>query len=168
MMENLNIRFAEEDDLPDILDIFNQAIRSRNACGFMEEVSLEERREWFSGHDEATYPIYTAELNGTIVGYGSLSAYRPGRKAMILAAEVSFFLDFTYHKKGIGSALLSHMLSDCHRLGIESLIAILLSTNNGSIALLKKYGFDEWGRMPGIIHFEEKICDHLYYGKKIN
>jgi L-amino acid N-acyltransferase YncA len=59
------------------------------------------------------------------------------------------------------------MLNDCPRLGINSQIAILLGTNDGSIALLKKHGFIEWGRMPGIIEFEDKICDHLYYGIRL-
>ena len=130
----------------------------------MEEVDLEERQLWFAKHKENSHPIYTAELDGRVVGYGSLLPYRPGRKAMRKVAEVSFFLHFNYHKKGIGSALLAYMMTDCPRLGIGSLIAILLDSNYGSIALLKKHGFEEWGRMPGIIEFEEKICDHLYYG----
>ena len=164
MKQNLNIRFAREDDLSAILDIFNQAIISRNACGFTEKVDLQERQDWFADHNENSHPIYIAELDDIVVGYGSLSPYRPGRKAMIKVAEVSFFLDFNHHKKGIGSFLLKHIMADCPRLGIDSLIAILLGTNDGSIYLLKKYGFEEWGRMPGIIKFEEKECDHLYYG----
>ncbi len=164
MKQNLNIRFARKNDLSAILDIFNQAIRSRNACGFMEEVDLEERQDWFAFHNENLHPIYTAELDGRVIGYGSLSPYRPGRKAMRKVVEVSFFLDYNHHKEGIGSVLLKHMMADCPRLGIESLIAILLDTNHGSIALLKKHGFEEWGRMPGIIHFENKVCDHLYFG----
>jgi len=163
----LNIRFASRADLPYILDIFNQAIRSRNACGYMDEVDIDERLIWFDKHSEVSHPVYVAELEGMVLGYGSLSPYRPGRKAMRKVAEVSFFLDFNYHKRGIGSALLSHMIADCPRLGIASLVAILLGTNEGSIALLKKCGFDEWGRLPGIIEFEEKACDHLYYGLKL-
>ncbi len=164
MKQHLNIRFAREDDLSAILDIFNQAINSRNACGFTEEVDLEERQDWFADHNENSHPIYIAELDGIVVGYGSLSPYRPGRKAMRKVAEVSFFLDFNHHKKGIGSLLLKHMMADCPRLEINSLIAILLGTNEGSISLLKKHGFEEWGRMPKIIDFGEKVCDHLYYG----
>lgn len=162
-----SIRFAKTEDLPFILNIFNQAIRSRNACGFMEEVDIQERQDWFAKHNENHHPVYTAELEGKVVGFGSLSPYRPGRKAMRKVAEVSFFLDFNYHRKGIGSTLLRYMMEDCPRLGINSLIAILLGTNDGSIALLRKCGFEEWGRMPQIIEFEDKTCDHLYYGIRL-
>jgi len=167
MKQNLNIRLAAKDDLPAIMDIFNQAIRSRNACGFLEETDIEERQAWFANHSKNSHPVYTAELNGKVVGYGSLSPYRPGRSAMRKVAEVSFFLDFNFHNKGVGTALLSHMIRDCPRLEIESLIAILLGSNYASIALLRKHGFGEWGRMPGIIDFKDRICDHLYYGLKI-
>ena len=165
--DTLKIRLAEKKDLPEILDIFNQAIRSRNSCGFTEEVDFEERKNWLENHSIDQYPVYIAELADTIVGYGSLSPYRPGRNAMKKVAEVSFFLDFKYLRKGFGTALLSHMIEACPELGIETLIAILLGTNNCSIALLKKHGFEEWGRMPGIIDFGDRVCDHLYYGLTI-
>ena len=130
----------------------------------MDEFTTDERVAWFNEHHPDSYPIYVAELENVVMGFGTISPYRRGRRAMDKVAEVSFFLDYNYHKRGIGSALLKYMMADCPRLGIDSLIAILLGTNDSSIALLKKYGFDEWGRMPEIIHFEDIICDHLYYG----
>lgn len=160
----MNIRIANLSDLPAIVDIYNQAIRSRCATGDMDEFTVDERITWFNEHQADSYPIYVAKLENTVVGFGSISPYRPGRRAMDKVAEVSFFLDYNYHKRGIGSTLISHMIADCPRLGIDSLIAILLGTNDSSIALLKKLGFEEWGRMPQIIHFEDKTCDHLYYG----
>ena len=164
----MNIRIASREDLPEIVDIFNQAIRSRNSCGFTEEVDLAERQAWFEGHDASKHPVYVALLEGRIVGYGSLSPYRPGREAMKKVAEVSFFLDFDHHSKGIGSSLLRYMIKDCNRLGIETLIAILLGTNEASIALLLKHGFKEWGRMPDIIDFGDRRCGHLYYGLRLD
>lgn len=160
----MKIRIAKEEDLPAIVDIFNQAIRSRNSCGFTDEVDLAERKAWFADHDALKHPVYTAELDGRIAGFGSMSPYRPGREAMNKVAEVSFFLDFSCHRQGIGSALLKFMIRDCHRLGFKSLIAILLGTNEASIRLLEKHGFKEWGRMPDVIDFGDRKCDHLYYG----
>jgi len=160
----VKIRFAENKDLPAIVDIYNQAIQSRCATGDMDEFTVVVRVEWFSQHSPESYPVYVAELDNVILGFGSLSPYRPGRRAMDKVAEISFFLDYKHHRKGIGSVLLKHMIEDCCRLGIDSLVAILLNINEASIALLKKHGFEQWGLMPGIIQFENKVCDHLYYG----
>ena len=163
----MKIRYALTPDLPDIVDIYNQAIRSRNATGDMDEFTLDERIDWFNMHSEDAYPIYVSEIDGRVVGFGCLSPYRPGRRAMRKVAEVSFFLDYKHLKMGIGTKLLKFMMDDGNRLGLNSLVAILLNINEASIALLKKHGFEQWGYMPGIIHFEEVTCDHLYYGIKL-
>ena len=164
----LSIRFAQNSHLPAIVDIYNQAIRSRCATGDMDEFTVVVRIDWFNQHSPDSFPVYVVEMNNKVLGFGSLSPYRPGRRAMDKVAEVSFFLDYNHHHKGIGTALLTHMINDCNRLGINSLIAILLNINIPSIALLKKHGFEQWGLMPQIINFEDKTCDHLYYGLTIN
>ena len=164
MQKKLSIRFANISDLPSIVDIYNQAIRSKAATGDMDEFNLEERINWFNKFDADNYPIYVAEQNDKIVGYATLSPYRPGRDAMNKIAEISFFLDYSYRGLGIGSNLLEYVMSDCKRLGKEILLAILLDINTESIHLLNKYKFQEWGRLPKVINFNGKICDHLIYG----
>lgn len=162
------IRIALTSDLPLIVDIYNQAIRSRTATGHMDEFTVNQRIEWFEKHDPGKYPIYIAEITDTVAAFGTLSPYRPGRRAMQQVAEVSFFVDYKHHKKGIGTALLKHMMNDCPRLNITSLVAILLDINVPSIALLEKQGFKKWGHLPNIIQLENKTHGHLYYGTTID
>lgn len=164
MQNKLSIRFANINDLPCIVDIYNQAIRSKSATGDMDEFNLEERINWFSKFDADDFPIYVAEQNKKVVGYATLSPYRPGREAMNKIAEISFFLDYACRGLGIGSALLKYAIDDCDRLGKRTLLAILLDINPESIFLLKKFKFEEWGKLPKVIDFNGKICDHLIYG----
>lgn len=164
MQKKLSIRFANISDLPSIVDIYNQAIRSKSATGDMDEFSVENRIKWFNKFDTDRYPIYVAEQNNTVVGYATLSPYREGRQAMSRIAEISFFLDYSYRGLGIGSSILEYVMSDCKRLRKEILLAILLDINTESIYLLKKFKFQEWGRLPKVIDFNGEICDHLIYG----
>lgn len=164
MQKKLSIRFANISDLPSIVDIYNQAIRSKSATGDMDEFSVENRIKWFNKFDTDRYPIYVAEQNNTVVGYATLSPYREGRQAMSRIAEISFFLDYSYRGLGIGSSILEYVMSDCKRLRKEILLAILLDINTESICLLKKFKFQEWGRLPKVIDFNGEICDHLIYG----
>ncbi len=83
-------------------------------------------------------------------------------------AEVSFFLDEAYHRKGYGSILLQRMMDSCPRLGIKTLLAVFLDINKKSIQLLKKFGFKKWGHFPDVIEFEDKTCGQLIYGLKIS
>ncbi|HJN06274.1 MAG TPA: N-acetyltransferase family protein [Bacteroidales bacterium] len=158
------IRFADIKDLSSIVEIYNQAIRSNSATGDMIEFTVAQRVDWFNSFDHASFPIYTAEFNNRVVGYATLSPYRKGRQAMNKVAEISFFIDYSYHGLGIGSALVSYAISDCERIGKESLLAILLDINPESVRLLKKFSFEEWGYLPDIIDFNGQKCGHLIYG----
>ena len=161
------IRIATINDLPFIVDIYNQAIRSRIATGDMEEFSVEERKIWFEKLDANNYPIYVAEIDKNVVGYCYLSPYRPGRKAMQTVAEISYFLDYSFHRKGIATALLKHVISDCNRIGKKSLLAIILDVNLPTIGLLEKFNFDRWGHFPDIIELDGKRCGQSIYGLKL-
>ena len=170
MPENplLRIRWPDRKELPKLVNIYNQAIRSGGATGHTIEFNPKERREWYRSHDIFNYPIYVMELGRKIIGYGTLSPYREGRQAMRKIAEVSLFMDDAHQGKGYGSILLGYMIEDCRRVKINTLIAILLDVNKNSIHLLEKHGFQEWGHLKDIIEFNDKICGQLIYGLKID
>lgn len=168
MQENLKIRLANITDLPSITNIYNQAIRTKSATGDLTEFTVEQRIGWFNKFDNNTYPLYVAEIENNVVGYCTISPYRPGREAMLKTAEISFFIDFSFHKLGIGSSLMEYAISDCKRTGKESLLAILLDINTQSIAILKKFNFSQWGHFPNIINIDGRKCGHLVYGLEIN
>jgi L-amino acid N-acyltransferase YncA len=168
MDEKLTIRFAKFSDLPSIVHIYNQAIRSKRTTGDTEEFRVNDRIKWFEKYTEDEYPLYIAEIATTVVGYCTLSPYRSERKAMSTVAEISYYVDYTIHGNGIGTALLNYVISDCKRIGKESLLAILLDINSQSVGILEKFKFIKWGHFPDIININEATCGHLIYGLKIN
>ena len=167
MEKNLTIRFANASDLPSIVDIYNQAISTKSATGDTEEFSVSERIKWFEHYNKIDYPLYVAEIANHVVGYCAISPYRPGRKAMASVAEISYYVDYSKHGNGVGSALIKHAIADCNRIGKESLLAILLDINFQSVEILVKFGFTKWGHLPDIIHIDGQRCGHLIYGLKI-
>ena len=58
----------------------------------MNPVRVKDRINWFKEHDQKKYPIIVAEQNDKILGWISLSPYRPGRLALRFTAEVSYFV----------------------------------------------------------------------------
>lgn len=167
MQNELNIRLAKLSDLQSIVDIYNQAIQSKCATGDLEEFNVKDRIQWFEKFNPKEYPLYIAELDNQVVGYCTLSPYRPGRKAMSRVAEISYYVDYTKHGTGIGTALLKYVIEDCKRIGKDSLLAILLDINSQSIGLLEKFEFEQWGHFPNIINMHDQSCGHLIYGLKI-
>ncbi len=165
--KELTIQFATINDLPEVVAIYNQAIRSRCATGDIEEFSVKDRIDWFHKFNNNTYPLYIAKIKNKIVGYCYLTAYRPGRKAMSKVAEISYYIDYNFHKKGIGTTLLKYVITDCKRLKKENLLAFILDINNSTIGILKKFNFKELGHLPLIIEIDNKKCGHFIYGLKI-
>ncbi len=167
MGENIKIRFAAMGDLGDIVKIYNQAIETKRATADLEKITTEDRKQWMIDHKSDTYPVYIAEIDGEVAGWCSISPYRAGRRALARTAEISYYIDFNHHRKGIASRLVEHALSDCERLKIKNLFAFILSVNERSINLLKKYGFEQWGYMPEAADLDGTICGHCLIGKQL-
>lgn len=162
-----NIRKAEILDLTRLTEIYNQAILTKLCTCDTETFTVQERKKWFDEHQENQFPIFVYERKGKVVGYSYISPYRSGRNALRFVCEISYYIDFDYHRQGIGSQLVDYTIREAKDYGFKNLIAILLSCNCGSVTLLKKLGFSQWGILSEIAHFEDISYSHLYYGKKI-
>lgn len=163
MIEVVN---ATERDLPQIVAIYNQAIKA-HCTADIQTFAVEQRKDWFSQHTSAKYPLLVAKEGSIVLGYLTLSPYRFGRKALCHTAEISYYIHFDHHRKGVASALIDKALNLCVNQKIKTLVAILIGNNQGSIAILEKYKFKEWGRLPRIVEFEDQRFDHLYYGRHL-
>lgn len=161
------IRLAQIDDLPAIVEIYNQSIPSRQSTGDTQPVRVEDRMIWLQEHRPDEHPIFVAEVNGGVAGWCSLSPYRPGRAALRFTAEISYYIAYAYHRRGIASALVEHALVTCPGLQIRHLFAIVLEGNQASLKLLEKMGFEQWGYLPRVADFDGKEVGHLYYGRHV-
>jgi len=167
IMHPINFRVAEFDDLPAIVEIYNQAIPSHSSTARTEPVTVDERRGWFQEHDSDLHPIFVAELDGHVIGWCSLSEYRPGRPALRFTAELSYYVDTQYQHQGVGSELVSHVVKVSPSLGIRNVVAVLIDRNEASRKLLEKLGFHQWGYLPQVLDFNGQECGEYYYGKRV-
>ncbi len=163
----MNISIAKSEDLEVIVEIYNQAIVAGEKTADVTPVTYDDRKNWFEGHTPDKYPILVAEKGESLVVYLTISAYRPGRMALRHTAEVSYFIHFEHHNKGIASRLLRYAIDMCPSLQVRTLFAILVNSNRNSINLLEKYGFEKWGYMPRVVEFDGIEYGHLYYGFRI-
>jgi len=165
--KGMNIRLAQYKDLESLVEIYNQAILTHRCTADMDIFLVEERVPWFEEHQSLEYPMYVYESDNKVVGYLYFTGYRPGRRAMRSTVEISYYIHNDYQRQGIGTKLMEFAIKKSKELNFENLIAILLEWNRPSIKLLEKFGFEEWGCLPGIANFDGEICSHMYYGLKI-
>ena len=161
------IRLAQSDDLPAIVDIYNQSIPTKQSTGDTQPLRVEDRLAWFAEHRPDRHPIFIADVAGQVAGWCSLSPYRPGRAALRFTAEISYYIALAHHRQGLGTALVEHAIAACPALQIRHLFAIVLEGNTASRTLLEKMGFAQWGYLPRVADFDGNEVGHLYYGRHV-
>ena len=157
-------RLAVVDDLANINRIYNQAIAHRNQTADLEPLTIDETEQWFQQHQIEKYPVFVVEQAGRVVAWSSLSGYRTGRQALESVAEISYYVDQEHQGMGLGRLLMDQTMEQAEKYKFDTLVAILLDSNEPSKTILGKYGFKEWGRIPGAAKIDEQRVDHLYYG----
>lgn len=164
--DNIIIRNSSINDLPAIVEIYNQAIIEKNSTADLSPFTTTDKQEWYSQHNDS-YPILVAESNGIVVGWISISPYRKGREALKYTVEVSYYIHKEYRGKGIGDKLLKSILVESKEIGYKTIFAIIFETNIPSIKLLKKNNFEKWGLLKDVVEIDGKIISHLYFGRKL-
>ena len=164
----MTMRFAKQEDLHQIVAIYNQAIAAGQRTGDTEPVSAESRTQWFKSHSAEKYPLIVKVKDASVIGYLSISAHRPGRAALRHTAEVSFYVDFDHHRQGVASELLKHAIDLCPSLQIKTLFAVLMQTNTASIECFKSLSFEQWGHLPLVADYDGIEVGQLYYGLRVD
>jgi len=166
---SIAIRHATDADLSAIVDIYNSTIASKIITGDMQPVTVEQRQSWFQSHTPHRHPIWVSEAQNhpdkTVVGWLSLSPFY-GRIAYRATAELSIYVDPNHRRQGIGQQLVNHAIAQCPTLQISTLLGFVFAQNAPSIALLKQLGFEQWGFLPQVAHFETHSCDLVILGLK--
>jgi phosphinothricin acetyltransferase len=147
---SVSIRPATPSDAAPIAEIHNQAIRERQATFETELRSEAAMRDWIVGHD-LRHPVLVATLvqdppsaHGTIVGWASVSEYRP-RACYAGVGEFSVYVDYQHRRHGIGRELLLALIEEARRLGYWKLVSRILPSNASSRALCASCRFREVG-----------------------
>jgi len=137
------IRAAERRDAEGIRTIYNHYVNESTALFDMVPRTLDEQVQWIDEHSGG-HPAVVAELDGLIVGFGSLSAFRP-RPAYATTVEDSVYLLVDHQGQGIGRRLLEELLRLAAAHGFHSVIARITGANDASIALHASCGFETVG-----------------------
>lgn len=141
----LTIRPAALDDLEAINRIHNPEIVHGTATWDVEPWTIEQRREWFAGHDAMT-PVLVAEHEGEVAGFAYVTLVSQ-KRGWRFSREDTIYIDERYRGRGVGDRLLAALLEVLRDLGVRLVIASITSTNQASIRLHAKYGFEVMGEM---------------------
>jgi L-amino acid N-acyltransferase YncA len=161
------IRDAREADLGAIVAIYNASIPGRMATADTLPVSVESRRAWFHERDFTRHPVWVAERQGGIAGWLSFGKFY-GRPAYAATAEVSIYVDPAVQREGLGTALLRQAIERAPALGLCTFLGLVFAHNQRSVALCRKFGFEQWGHLPRVALLDGVERDVLVLGRRLD
>lgn len=166
MNSNYTIRDAGLADLPRIVEIYNSTIASRQVTADLEPVTVESRMRWYDEHSPDFRPLWVLEDEGNMIAWLSFQSFY-GRPAYNATAEVSIYIDQEHRARGIGSFLIQKALEASPGLGLRTLLGFVFGHNEPSLALLRKFGFEEWANLPKVAELDGVERDLIIVGRKI-
>jgi len=140
------IRVAETSDAERIAEIYGRYVKE-TAITFEEEMPTVEAMASKVEHTCATYPWIVIEEKGDILGYAYASKYRE-RAAYRWSVEDSVYFDTRATGRGLGTVLLSALISILRAQGFAKVYAVITPPNPASVELHRKLGFSPLCRFP--------------------
>jgi len=143
------IRHMEPGDGPAVSEIYAAGIATRNATFETEVPSWE---AWDAAHMPAYR--YVATADGRVSGWVALTAYSD-RCCYEGVADLSIYVSPAAQGRGVGRALLEHLVREAEAGGIWTLQAGVFPENEASLALHRACGFrlvgtrERLGRLDG-------------------
>lgn len=163
-MQHIERRDATHEDLPRIVEIYNNTIPSRMVTADTIPITIASREAWFREHNPKTRPLWVVVNKDKICGWLSFQDFKK-RPAYHKTVELSIYIDESYRGQGIGRWLLAEAIKAAPSLGVETLIGVIFGHNTPSLKLFTAYGFQQWGHLPGIAELDGVKRDVIMLGK---
>ena len=152
----IHVRNATEQDMAEVLDIYNDVILNTTAVYSFKPHTLESRVDWYRERLRNNFPVIVAVETDTsdsteppprIVGFGSYGPFRPfpGFKYTV---EHSIHVHRDSRGRGVGRLLLESLIAEARQRGMHVLVGGIDSSNTASIELHRKLGFQQTALMP--------------------
>jgi L-amino acid N-acyltransferase YncA len=155
------LREARIADLEAIDRIYDHYVLHSTCTAQLEPAGMQARTAWFAEHD-ARHPIVVAEEQpGTVLGWGSLSTYNR-RAGYADTVEDSIYVAHDAHRRGVGSAILGHLVRRATKLGHRTMVAGISGDQTPSMALHAQHGFVEVGRLRDVVRKFGTLLDVVY------
>lgn len=133
------VRLATGADAEAIRRIYNHEVEHTTHTFDLVPRTIEEQQAWIEQRSGAL-GVLVAELDGRVVGFSSLSEYRP-RAAYRTSVESSVYVDEAVRGQGIGRRLMRELVGLAQARGFHTMIARVAGGHEASIQLHEAVGF---------------------------
>jgi L-amino acid N-acyltransferase YncA len=136
----MTIRPYQTEDTQAILEIINHNILHSTSLYDYSVRTIEQQKAILEEKIQKGFPIIVAEKEGEILGFGMYSEFR-FREAYQFTVEHSVYVAANHLGKGIGKSLLSELIVLAKAQKLHTMIGVIDSENQNSIAFHEQFGF---------------------------
>ena len=162
----IGIRDAADADLPSVVEILNGEISVSPYLYMEQPITLGERLNWLAVHRAARLPVLVATLDEQVVGWASLSRYRPS-SGYRHTAEVSVYVDPSAQRRGVARRLVTALHDWASTAGLRAIVASIDSENAASAGLFESLGYGEVARLPDVGRKFDRWRTQLLYHRAV-
>lgn len=145
----IELRDATVEDLPGIMEIYNDAVLNTTAIWNEIVVDLANRKEWFKARMDRGFPVIVAVSEGKVAGYASYGDWR-AFDGYRHTREHSIYVHKDARGLGLGKQLMQALINHAASNDVHVLIGAIESENVASIRLHEAMGFRIAGRFSEV------------------
>lgn len=162
MLETVEVRHACDADLAQLTAIYNHYIRETPITFDIEEKTEAERAEWLAQFAESgRHQCFVAVEGARALGWACSGPYRP-KAAYGTSVEFSIYLAPDAGGRGLGSKLYTRLFEAMKGEDVHRALAGVTLPNAASLALHRRFGFEEVGRYSQVGRKFDKYWDVLW------
>ncbi len=135
------VKSCTEKQLPEILEILNEAILHSTALYDYKPRTMENMNSWYSAKQQGNYPVIGAfDSDENLLGFTSFGPFR-NWPAYKYSVEHSIYVRSDMRGKGLGKLLLKEIIKGAEAQDYHVLVGGIDASNTASILLHEKEGF---------------------------
>lgn len=156
------IRLATTQDLPAILDIYNDAIINTTSVYTYIPQTLTERAQWFNVKQKANEPVFVYIEHEEVVGFATYGSFR-NWPAYLYTIEHSIYVHPHGRGQGVATQLLQHLIQYAKAKNYRTIVAGIDADNEASIKLHEKFKFIHAGTLNNVGYKFERWLNLAFY-----
>jgi len=159
----MELKPCTEQQLPEILDIFNDAILNSTALYDYKTRTLDMMQAWYADKQKGNFPIVGAfDEHNLLLGFSTYGMFRV-RPAYKYSLEHSVYVRPDKRGQGLGKILLHEIIKKAEEQNYHVLVGVIDTSNTVSMKLHENEGFVLTGVMTEVGYKFGKWLDAAFY-----
>ena len=159
----MQLKPCTEKQLPEILDIFNDAILNSTALYDYKIRTMETMNAWYEDKLKGNYPVIGVfDENDVLMGFATYGMFRV-RPAYKYTVEHSVYVRPDKRGMGIGKLLLKEIIAQAIEQDYHVMVGVIDASNTVSLRLHENEGFVLTGIMKEVGYKFGKWLDAAFY-----